>query len=612
MTILEHISQMKLDARMALDGWTDGRTIERGREYVDRVIELAATENLLAGVVKGTTCYFTNVRLEENGELESICSCPVGRRCKHSVALILKARQMLGAQSRISSSIPAEWTTRPLERAREVERKREEKRRQRRLEEEKRAAQRAYEEECERKRDEAFLRDFNAVREAVLASCRNASFEKIKADAETFLEWVNDDDLYRYPHLSRKIWDAVDPTMDVVLETFEANGADPVDTITWIYELDIPGKGLSIGDRLEALRSSPTGKYAQPMVWEAVALRIQKKVDEIPEDDCSVGDCNSSLWYWVEALCAAWKRAGNDDKVIDCYLKFVSRIGNWLETAQFLNEHQLYDKAIEVAREGVRASQTSGDYGNDYEVEMQEPLADAFSGKGDHLMATAILAEAFLDRIGAYDEKRTVAQFNRILSEAEKAGIGEQVRRALIHALETGRNPSSIATLTFKCKPGKQEFDWKSVPKPVIYQIKTTSADTPPWPLPWANEGVRLFDSRWYSESFCQQDMEFLLKLAVVGGDKAEIARRFDDLPGLPYNGGMPLEGAQAEMCELVMDAMKGYRDDIVQRLATLRKSCYVLEEQDGEKCAVRVTKKLGEMSDDTFPDWPTAMGLMK
>lgn len=106
--------------------------------------------------------------------------------------------------------------------------------------------------------------------------------------------------------------------------------------------------------------------------------------------------------------------------------------------------------------------------------------------------------------------------------------------------------------------------------------------------------------------------MEFLLKLAVVGGDKAEIARRFDDLPELPYNGGMPLEGAQAEMCELAMDAMKGYRDDIVQRLAMLRKSCYILEERDGSKCAVRVTKKLGEMSDDTFPDWPTAMGSVK
>ena len=245
--------------------------------------------------------------------------------------------------------------------------------------------------------------------------------------------------------------------------------------------------------------------------------------------------------------------------------------GDWGEVAHGLNSHQQYDKAIEVAREGIRAGLASSEYGNDYNVEMQEHLADAFSGKGDYLMATAIRAEAFLDRIGAYDEQRTVAQFNRILSEAEKAGVGEQVRRALIHALETGCNPSSI--VTFKFYPAKQEFDWKPVPKPVIYRIRTTSADTPPWPLPWANEGVRLFDSRWQDcKWFCQQDMEFLLKLAIADGDKAEMVRRFDDLPEMPDNGGLPLEGAKAEMCAVRMEAMKGYREDIVLRLANIRR----------------------------------------
>ena len=145
MTILEHILQMKLGALDgAFDGWTDERTVGRGYGYVDNVVELAATENLLAGVVEGSTRYYTNVRLEKSGELEAICSCPVGKRCKHSVALILKAQQILVAQAQVPSTIPEEWTTRPLERVREVERKREEKLRRQRLEEEKRAAQQAY------------------------------------------------------------------------------------------------------------------------------------------------------------------------------------------------------------------------------------------------------------------------------------------------------------------------------------------------------------------------------------------------------------------------------------------------------------------------------------
>ena len=98
--------------------------------------------------------------------------------------------------------------------------------------------------------------------------------------------------------------------------------------------------------------------------------------------------------------------------------------------------------------------------------------------------------------------------------------------------------------------------------------------------------------------------------LALLDGDKAEIVRRFDDLPETPNNGGFPLEGWKAEMCEMVMVAMKGYRDDIVGRLARLRKSCYVREDRDGVKCAVRTIKRLGEDSDKSFLDWPTAMGL--
>lgn len=392
----------------------------------------------------------------------------------------------------------------------------------------------------------------------------------------------------------------VGPTMDVVLEAVEANGVDPVDAIICVYELTAPDRELSIGDRLEAWKRSPTGKYAQPSVWEEVAHRIREKLDEIPEADYSVGDCHSRPWYWVNSFREAWERAGKVGNAIDCYLKYVSRIGNWREVAHYLNRHQLYDKAIEVVREGVKVCLDSGEYDNDFDAQLQGPLADAFSGKGDYLTSAAVRAEAFL-------ANGSVEQFNQVLAEAEKAGVREQVRKALIHALETGQNPASI--VTFKFHPAKQKFEWRPVPKPVIYQIKLTSPETPPWPLPWANEGIQLSDSRWEDfKSACQGDMEFLLKLAILDGDKAEIARRFDDLPETPNNGGLPLEGAKTEMCELVMAAMKGYRDDIVQRLSALRKSCYVREDRDGVKCAVRVIKRLGEMSDDTFLDWPTAM----
>ena len=70
--ILQHIAGMDLGVlSQGLDGWTDLRTVARGFGYVEKVKELAATDDLLAGVVDGTTRYFTNVRIAENGELEA-------------------------------------------------------------------------------------------------------------------------------------------------------------------------------------------------------------------------------------------------------------------------------------------------------------------------------------------------------------------------------------------------------------------------------------------------------------------------------------------------------------------------------------------------------------
>ena len=50
--ILQHIAGMDLGVlSQGLDGWTDLRTVARGFGYVEKVKELAATDDLLAGVV---------------------------------------------------------------------------------------------------------------------------------------------------------------------------------------------------------------------------------------------------------------------------------------------------------------------------------------------------------------------------------------------------------------------------------------------------------------------------------------------------------------------------------------------------------------------------------
>lgn len=603
--ILERIAEKDLtDPQKVFDGWTDSKMVVRGCGYLGNVKEIAANDESLYGAVDGALRYYTKVWWEQ-GDFESVCTCPVGSRCKHSVALILKTKEVLSKGEAISDSIADEWRSavdaRLIQFSQQVDDRRaaDDKRHleaRRAREEEERAA------ECERRREDQFRHDFANVREALLAACRGDSVEQIKESLRVFLEWADDYELPQHFELSREVGDTVDPTTDLVFASLENLGCTPAEMIFLAYELSGPSGYSEIGRRFDELKSSPSGCYAVRSVWTEVAVRFQGKLASIPEDEYSENDNLSSPWYWNDALRTAWVRGGSVEKAIEVSVKNVTKIGNWKDVVDFLVWNRRYDKAVEIARAGIRAGWESEGCGSDLLLELQVPLAESLSGLGDHIMAAAVLAELFF-----YEP--CVVIFQKMLDEAEKAGCRADVEKAVIHALETGRHPDSI--VTWKFVPAVQKFEWKPVPKPVVYHIPTTCPETPPWPLPWANEGVKLFDSRWRDfKPNCQSDMLFLLKLAVVHGDRAEIARRFDNLPEMPNNGGFPLEGEMITLCEAVIGAMRDYRDNIVARLSGLRKSCYVVKEQGGQKCAVRTIRKLGDGSDGTFANWQDAFDM--
>ena len=81
-----------------LSGWTDSRSLDRGRSYqrrgAVRNLNLLPDGGLLADV-SGTHRYATHISVKGRGRdlskrLEAACSCPVGHRCKHGVAVILE------------------------------------------------------------------------------------------------------------------------------------------------------------------------------------------------------------------------------------------------------------------------------------------------------------------------------------------------------------------------------------------------------------------------------------------------------------------------------------------------------------------------------------------
>jgi len=95
-----------------LEQWVGSRSLERGRGYQKRrrVLALARTpEGRLSGRVGGTDLYLTHVSRradDPSGLLSSECSCPIGGRCKHAVAVVLEYLECLKAGKEVPSELP--------------------------------------------------------------------------------------------------------------------------------------------------------------------------------------------------------------------------------------------------------------------------------------------------------------------------------------------------------------------------------------------------------------------------------------------------------------------------------------------------------------------------
>ena len=73
--------------------WVGGKIASRGKSYQrqGRVSALAVTEaGSLIAWVDGTERYATRVVMDEDGRLDSICTCPYQMDCKHGVAVVIE------------------------------------------------------------------------------------------------------------------------------------------------------------------------------------------------------------------------------------------------------------------------------------------------------------------------------------------------------------------------------------------------------------------------------------------------------------------------------------------------------------------------------------------
>ena len=93
----------------ALAKWADPRSVARGKGYqsqVEDVVEIP--DGSIVARVHGRDDYLTKISLKPNGSLESTCTCPVGYRCKHAVALVLVAAKLLKDGTDIETCDPSD------------------------------------------------------------------------------------------------------------------------------------------------------------------------------------------------------------------------------------------------------------------------------------------------------------------------------------------------------------------------------------------------------------------------------------------------------------------------------------------------------------------------
>lgn len=549
----------------SLRGWTEPRMVERGEGYLGNVLEAAEVEGEgVVAKVRGTGDYFVHVFSDGAGGLEAKCSCPVHWRCKHAVAAVLRCAGELKEGHPLALRAPSSAFWQDARAAIDARRHAWEQdardpegwtafRAQARATAERKAAQIREGTAAEERVFAEYLAELAARREEVLTACERGVRGDIFSAVDRFLSCMPPDEYPAGSEPGSPTVDCIDATMAEVLAALRKSGMGEADLIVW-------GIGLCdsdhfyvydhVGAPVENLVVPPEDAPPAPEIWREVAVKLEKKIEDLCAEKRGE-DGEQQMLGLLHALRNAWRRAGDEIRAADCWMRHATEAACWQKAADFLNRAGRFDDAIRIAREGIAVAGKTSRYGNDCADLLLEPLADAFSGKGDHVRAAAILAEQFLGWIGAYDTNRTVASFHKLLDEAEKAGVREEVRAAILHALKTGVNPEPL-------------HDWPGG-ESVGYAAPDADPEPPPWPLPRAGEGIRHREMRWGTMwHWCQYDQEFLLKLALEKGDAEEIAMRFASLPEYPHSS-MCYQREVGEMLAAVREKLVGVRDDLVE-----------------------------------------------
>ena len=548
----------------ALRRWVDEGTASRGKGYRNRVGKIVEAGDGIAAKVQGTDEYTTNVFVDDNGNLASVCTCPVGRNCKHGVALALRAAEALKAGKTFPHAPTGEWEVdrKAVEqRLQERDREAEERRRQR---EEEWARERRMNEEREAAEAEAFQQrkaSFAAMRDRMLALREARDLDGTLRAVDELLS-ATDDDFFIHPR-GNELFDLVDEALVPAIETIAASDMTDVEKILWSHDAGTPYR-YSIGNSRAASAFWPTNGEDNPYgveTWSAVGDALRKRLD----DPVFVEACGyHALIHHVAHACDAFWRAGRGEDAFTLRRKFAAKTDGWCACADDLcrlgrsGEAKAFLLAIRAG--DVKIDSDDWIDGRD----LLDKVADILEQEGDFRRAAAVRAETWLSRVGGIDACDDDFRLQRVLDAAEKAGCRAEARTALFHAVDTRTPPVGMATH----EPAFPASTWRLPVPPFV------SERPPHWPLPPSGLAIqvpsRLFDIEEY---WCHAEA-MLARMALSEGDRADAARRFLALPASVGGYGPVSPDDHLNDLERIFEsALSDEFPEVAARIANNRKS---------------------------------------
>lgn len=541
--------------------WTDPKMVGRAYGYLEKVEGLSFIDGQgVVAKVHGTEDYYARVFCDETGNLESRCSCPVGHRCKHAVAVIVCASRQIGDGGQIAERSADSEFWQSAETAFEKVNARLQERERKILEQ--RAA---------KEREEAEVLRHQEERRAAWIALLNGFLEKIRerhknGDVKGVLSILDeacaatDDDFDIEPY-GRELYGLIGEMSRIAIDAMNMSDMPDKDKLLFAHDAEVSYR-YYVSPRLiyDEFWEGPKADAFAENVWGEVGDVLKSRLD----DSAFVGESGfHALCFTVADACDAYWRAGRGEDAFTLRKRFAAKTESWCDCADDLCRLNRREDAKSFLLESwkfVRGPES--EEWSDGSI-LIEKLAEVYADEGNYAYATALLAENWLSLVGGMGHCDDCGALEHILDMAGKAGCRHEVFAALSYAVDTG-----FPQLSLPCNDEPRIVRGKKISFPL-----SLPKEPPPWPLPATGLDfgrllpIFTIDAHWWEAE------AVLVSVAIREGLLDEAARRFSALPGKPggYFGVSPEDGL-TDFEREVHKALSKEHPEVAAKIAAIQK----------------------------------------